>query len=1663
MRSLSVRACLRGIRLAAAGSLAASAALLAVAPAGPAWAAAARAAAAGTPASSAAAAAPAYQTPQQALAQAKKTGQPVPVTGATTPTATLTANPDGTWTETESGAPVRAKVGGAWRDLDATLAQNADGTYSPTVSTDPLTLSDGGTGPLAVMTAGGVSLALTAPMTLPAPVVSGNTATYESVLPGVNLIVTAGTSGGFSEVFEVENATAAASPALQSLSFGITAKGLALKTAADGTISALGANGQPVFAAPAPGMWDSTIAAGLKTAVNPAGTVVDVAAARPAASTPRGPGTGARTAKLGVAVSGSTLTLTPGAALLGAADATYPEFIDPTWDAAGESASSWAYVSAAYPSQEYFDTSSALQVGVDPDDGTTSDAFYTMPLPSQVKGATIHSATAYFPEIWSYSCTASPVDLYLTGAISKSTTYNNQPAWGTKLGSDNVAYGWSSTGETGGSSSCPYGAKDVSYDITSTIASDAAGTLPASLTFGLKAEDTSDSTGWKQFTDPGFSAIPADATITIQYADAPATPTLSTSPASNCKTGTTVLGDGDVYLDAKVSDKDGGTLSAAYTAYADGSSADTFATNKSMTVSEGSGGTAQLELKAADLEAAAAKYGSGGEVTVSWSASVSTGLSGVATASASCGFVFNDAAPGAPSVTDSAGNPGCSTQSYTAGTPASFTAQAADGTVSSTAPVSYVYQLNGGNTVTAAAGASSPYSASLSVTPTRLTNVLDVTAVGAGGNLGQTFSCVINAAPPATAADQDMTGDGAPDLVTVGAGTSGTASGLWLAAGQENGGRFDGTVNTTAADVAPLGPQDNAAPAAWNGLQAITGQFTDSGFNDIEAYQPGTPDVYILSGQGDGSAATSQEESLSDVFTDASSTSGNTNDPLQLVDAYNVSGDDEPYPDQIGVFNDTDTAVGSYLAYFANSDSIQSFDASNGDVLPYELTNPSPDGTMDWNDWTITTDSDTRGGTAYTDMWLRNESTGALYLWELTGLADENPGGFDLVTFTNVNPTATLDYTQTQVSSSWDKGTGLSTFQATDVGGTSGIVTVTSAGQVQSWAWNGTALTQANASGSAQQLLTADHTWLLDDAASGTVTAAADQPGAGDTADNLAGTGSVTWNSGDQLFSPDAKFSGTSGYLNGTAAAVATNASFTISAWVDPSALGGTVFSQNGALYAGIAVSSTASGQWQVEMDGTNTNAASYTSADGGTARAGVWTNLTLTYNTAGGADLLKLYVNGTESISLADTAPPNATGRFSLGAVQVNGAATGFFAGQIADVQTWNGLTVPAQAATPGSQYVPDGPVRILDTRSSSHVGPVTGPIAANATVTMPVEGITTNGANIPAAGVTAVDVAFTALSPTANGNVIAYPDGTSRPVTAALPFSTSTSATEDAIVPVGADGKIAIQNDSPGTVQLAIDLTGYFTTSTGKSTYEPLATPVRVLDTRNGTGTSEAETAAGGTVALTIAGTAGIPSGSVTAVAINITAIVPATGDSGNVTAYADGTSPAPTGAPELSYDGNSQSATILVPVGTDGKIDIYNGSSTAVNLAGDVSGYFTTSQNGQLYHSIDSTRLLDTRQTSAVAANGAVTVAVPASITADNPTLILSITALAPTASGYLKAQPSSTPSSGTATVNFTSGQTAGNLALVNTATGNAFTIGNASSAAEQVIADTNGYFS
>ncbi|MER7267022.1 hypothetical protein ABT344_01730 [Micromonospora carbonacea] len=153
----------------------------------------------------------------RAMTEARRTGRPVEATAAGTSTSTMTARPDGTIELTQTATPTRTRIDGQWRTLDPTLVRHPDGSITPTVTTNQVRLSPGGTGPLAELTSGDRALSLTAPMTLPKPVLSGPTATYPDVLPGVDLTVRVTADGGFSHVFVVKNRHAARHPKLTTL------------------------------------------------------------------------------------------------------------------------------------------------------------------------------------------------------------------------------------------------------------------------------------------------------------------------------------------------------------------------------------------------------------------------------------------------------------------------------------------------------------------------------------------------------------------------------------------------------------------------------------------------------------------------------------------------------------------------------------------------------------------------------------------------------------------------------------------------------------------------------------------------------------------------------------------------------------------------------------------------------------------------------------------------------------------------------------------------------------------------------------------------------------------------------------------------------------------------------------------------------------------------------------------------------------------------------------------------------------------------------------------------------------------------------------------------------------------------------------------------------
>ncbi|MER5639721.1 hypothetical protein ABT095_22525, partial [Kitasatospora sp. NPDC002227] len=135
----------------------------------------------------------------------------------------------------------------------------------------------------------------------------------------------------------------------------------------------------------------------------------------------------------------------------------------------------------------------------------------------------------------------------------------------------------------------------------------------------------------------------------------------------------------------------------------------------------------------------------------------------------------------------------------------------------------------------------------------------------------------------------------------------------------------------------------------------------------------------------------------------------------------------------------------------------------------------------------------------------------------------------------------------------------------------------------------------------------------------------------------------------------------------------------------------------------------------------------------------------------------------------------------------------------------------------------------------------------------------------------------------------------------------------------------------------------------------------PNRLLDTRSAIGVSTTtKLPTKGTLSLQIAGRGTIPTG-IKAVALNITVTQPDA--PGYLTAWADGTN-RPTSSNLNWTAGQTIPNLVIVPVGADGKVNLYNGSWAGTHLVADVFGYYSDSIQGSRFTAVDPNRLLDTR---------------------------------------------------------------------------------------------------
>lgn len=280
-------------------------------------------------AGSAAAQTPAVATmsAQSATALAAETGEPVEVVGERSEYSLTMANPDGTYTLTQSTTPQRARgEDGSWRSIDATLERRSDGSLGPKSTVVDLSFSGGGAGKDLIRLAspkGAIELGW--PGTLPEPTLDGATATYPEVYEGVDLQLTA-TPEGFREVLVVKSAQAAVNPKLNEIKLSVTGGGLAVQPGAGGGLRAVDEDGNAVFTGPAGQMWDSAGDGGAQP------QLLSSAAAEgpvPVTEDPSQPGKGDAIAELPVEVNGDAVVVKPDADLLRGQETVYPVYIDP--------------------------------------------------------------------------------------------------------------------------------------------------------------------------------------------------------------------------------------------------------------------------------------------------------------------------------------------------------------------------------------------------------------------------------------------------------------------------------------------------------------------------------------------------------------------------------------------------------------------------------------------------------------------------------------------------------------------------------------------------------------------------------------------------------------------------------------------------------------------------------------------------------------------------------------------------------------------------------------------------------------------------------------------------------------------------------------------------------------------------------------------------------------------------------------------------------------------------------------------------------------------------------------------------------------------------------------------------------------------------------------
>lgn len=252
-----------------------------------------------------------------------------------------------------------------------------------------------------------------------------------------------------------------------------------------------------------------------------------------------------------------------------------------------------------------------------------------------------------------------------------------------------------------------------------------------------------------------------------------------------------------------------------------------------------------------------------------------------------------------------------------------------------------------------------------------------------------------------------------------------------------------------------------------------------------------------------------------------------------------------------------------------------------------------------------------------------------------------------------------------------------------------------------------------------------------------------------------------------------------------------------------------------------------------------------------------------------------------------------------------------------VVDVEGWVGKNY----TPPDGKITSFSPKRILDTRTTlgGHLGALgTGQLLTLAVLTeLQKQNVQTDGVKAILANVTAVPSSTTA------GYVTAYPSDIQMPTTSTVSVNKGTITSNLALIPLSStSGSINIYSSS-GSMNVVVDVQGVVMGDNlvGLQAVQPAG----ILDTKQ----NNTPIAAGKSIDFNVLGVGGVPASNVSAVVLHVIA----TGGTANsyFTVYPSGTTKPD--ASTLNFTtGKTVSNNIIVPVGANGSVSIYNNSGSA-----------------------------------------------------------------------------------------------------------------------------------